>query len=167
MGRGLRIRSASGQIFGMVGIDFSTVASVRVLVGCSGFCLVSLLSRLNKARGLDSAKDGTGHWWVQRITAVVLIPLGLWFAISLLGLPNGDYSAVRSWLAEPLNSILMILLIVSVLHHSQLGIQVVVEDYVHNEQVKVLVLALSNVWHIALAVAATYSLILVLLGSAS
>ena len=128
---------------------------------------MSLLSRLNKARGLDSAKDGTGHWWVQRITAVVLIPLGLWFAISLLRLPNGDYSAVRSWLAEPLNSILMILLIVSVLHHSQLGIQVVVEDYVHNEQVKVLVLALSNVWHIALAVAATYSLILVLLGSAS
>ena len=128
---------------------------------------MSLLSRLNKARGLDSAKDGTGHWWVQRITAVVLIPLGLWFAISLLRLPNGDYSAVRSWLAEPLNSILMILLIVSVLHHSQLGIQVVVEDYVHNEQVKVLVLALSKVWHIALAVAATYSLILVLLGSVS
>lgn len=128
---------------------------------------MSLLSRLNKARGLDSAKDGTGHWWVQRTTAVVLIPLGLWFAISLLRLPNGDYSAVRSWLAEPLNSILMILLIVSVLHHSQLGIQVVVEDYVHNEQVKVLVLALSKVWHIALAVAATYSLILVLLGSVS
>ena len=149
----------------MARTDFSTVAGVRVLVGCSGCCLVSLLSWLNKASGLDSAKDGTGHWWAQRITAVVLIPLGLWFAISLLRLPNGDYSAVRSWLAEPLNSILMILLIVSVLHHSQLGIQVVVEDYVHNEQVKVLVLALSKVWHIALAVAATCSLILVLLGS--
>ena len=97
----------------------------------------------------------------------MLIPLGLWFAISLLGLPNGDYSAVRSWLAKPLNSILMILLIASVLHHSQLGIQVVVEDYVHDDRVKVLVLSLSKILHIALAVAATYSIISVLLGSAS
>ena len=151
----------------MVRTDFSAVAGDRILVGCSGYCLVSLLSWLNKASGLDSAKDGTGHWWAQRITAVVLVPLGLWFAISLLGMPNADYSAVRFWLAEPLNSILMILLIVSVLHHSQLGIQVVVEDYVHNDQVKVLVLTLSKVLHIALAVGATCSLILVLLGSAS
>ena len=82
-------------------------------------------------------------------------------------MPGADYNAVRSWLAQPLNSILMILLIVSVLHHSQLGIQVVVEDYVHNQSLKVLTLTLSRFLHIALAVAAIYALILISLGSAS
>jgi succinate dehydrogenase / fumarate reductase membrane anchor subunit len=151
----------------MVRADFRAAADDRILVGCSGCYLVSLRSSLIKVSGLGSAKDGTGHWWAQRITAVALIPLGLWFAISVLGMPGADYNAVRSWLAQPLNSILMILLIVSVLHHSQLGIQVVVEDYVHNQSLKVLTLTLSRFLHIALAVAAIYALILISLGSAS
>ena len=128
---------------------------------------MSLRSPLSKVLGLGSAKDGTGHWWAQRITAVALIPLGLWFAISVLGMPLADYSAVRSWLAQPLNSILMILLIVSVLHHSQLGIQVVVEDYVHDDWLKILTVTLSRFLHIALAVAAIYALISISSGSAS
>ncbi len=117
--------------------------------------------------GLGSAKHGTGHWWAQRVTAAALIPLGLWFAISLLGLPVADYSAVRSWLAQPLNSTLMILLIVSVLHHSQLGVQVVVEDYVHDDSLKFMTLTVSRLLHLALAVAAIYALISIALGSAT
>ena len=117
--------------------------------------------------GLGSAEHGTGHWWAQRITATVLIPLGLWFAISVLGLPVADYGAVQSWLAQPLNSSLMALLVVSVLHHSQLGIQVVVEDYVHDDSLKTMALIFSRVLHFALAVVAIYSLLSISLGSAA
>jgi len=128
---------------------------------------VNLRSSLCMVLGLGSAKHGTGHWWAQRVTAASLIPLGLWFAISLLGLPVADYSAVRSWLAQPLNSTLMILLIVSVLHHSQLGVQVVVEDYVHDDSLKFMTLTVSRLLHVALAVAAIYALISIALGSAT
>ena len=128
---------------------------------------MNLRSSLRMALGLGSAQHGTGHWWAQRITAASLIPLGLWFSISVLGLPIADYSAVRSWLAQPLNSILMILLVVSVLHHSQLGIQVVVEDYVHDDSLKFMTVIVSRFLHIALAVAAIYALISIFYGSAT
>jgi succinate dehydrogenase / fumarate reductase membrane anchor subunit len=117
--------------------------------------------------GLGSAEHGTGHWWAQRITAAALIPLGLWFAISVLGLPVADYGAVRSWLAQPLNSSLMVLLAVSVLHHSQLGIQVVVEDYVHDDSLKAVTLSFSRFLHIVLAVAAIYALLSISFGFAT
>lgn len=125
---------------------------------------MSLRSPLGKVLGLGSAKDGTGHWWAQRLTAVALIPLGFWFAVAVLGLPVEDYQAVRAWLAQPLNSILMILLLVSVLYHSQLGVQVVVEDYVHGDWSKVLTLTLSKFLHLALAVAAIYSILILPVG---
>ncbi len=117
--------------------------------------------------GLGTAENGTGHWWAQRITAAALIPLGLWFAISVLSLPVADYGAVRSWLVQPLNSSLMVLLVVSVLHHSQLGIQVVVEDYVHHDSLKAMTLTFSRLLHFALAVAAIYALLSISLGSAT
>jgi len=84
---------------------------------------------LARARGLGSAKDGVGHWWVQRLTAIALIPLVVWFAVSLVMLSGADYAIVRAWIGSPLVMVLLILTIGVGLHHGQLGMQVVLEDY--------------------------------------
>ena len=86
-------------------------------------------SPLSRARGLGSAKDGLHHWWIQRLTAIALIPLVVWFAISLVMLSGADYAVVRAWLGSPLVMVLMILTIAVGLYHGQLGLQVVWEDY--------------------------------------
>ena len=88
---------------------------------------------LARARGLGSAKDGVHHWWVQRLTAVALIPLVVWFAISLVMLSGADYTVVRAWIGSPLVMMLLVLTIAVGLHHGQLGMQVVIEDYVGND----------------------------------
>ncbi|MFD2262028.1 succinate dehydrogenase, hydrophobic membrane anchor protein [Lacibacterium aquatile] len=92
---------------------------------------------LGRVRGLGSAKEGVEHWWMQRVTAVALVPLLLWFVISVIGLVGAPYEAVVSWMGHPVSGLLLILLIVAVFHHAQLGIQVVLEDYVHNEGAKI------------------------------
>lgn len=97
---------------------------------------MDLRTPLNRARGLGSAKDGLHHWWAQRLTAVALIPLVVWFAISLVMLSGADYAVVRAWIGSPIVMVLLILTIVIGLHHGQLGMQVVIEDYVHGEGVK-------------------------------
>jgi succinate dehydrogenase / fumarate reductase membrane anchor subunit len=86
-------------------------------------------SPLNRARGLGSAKGGVHHWWMQRITAIALIPLVVWFAISLVMLSGADYAVARAWIGSPLVMILLILTITVGLYHGQLGLQVVWEDY--------------------------------------
>jgi succinate dehydrogenase / fumarate reductase membrane anchor subunit len=88
---------------------------------------------LARARGLGSAKDGLHHWWIQRLTAIALIPLVVWFAISLIMLSGADYTVVRAWIGSPLVMMLLILTIGVGLHHGQLGVQVVIEDYVGND----------------------------------
>jgi len=88
---------------------------------------------LARARGLGSAKDGVGHWWAQRLTAIALIPLVVWFAISLIMLSGADYTVVRAWIGSPLVMMLLVLTIAVGLHHGQLGMQVVIEDYVGND----------------------------------
>jgi succinate dehydrogenase / fumarate reductase membrane anchor subunit len=88
---------------------------------------------LARVRGLGSAKDGVGHWWAQRLTAIALIPLVVWFAISLVMLSGADYTVVRAWIGSPLVMMLLILTIGVGLHHGQLGLQVVIEDYVGND----------------------------------
>jgi succinate dehydrogenase membrane anchor subunit len=84
---------------------------------------------LARARGLGSAKDGVGHWWMQRLTAIALIPLVVWFAVSLVMLSGADYATARAWIGSPLVMVLLILVIGIGLHHGQLGLQVVLEDY--------------------------------------
>lgn len=91
---------------------------------------------LSRARGLGSAKDGLHHWWAQRLTAVALIPLVTWFAVSLIMMTGADHAVVRAWIGSPVVMVLLILTIVMGLHHGQLGIQVVIEDYVHHDGVK-------------------------------
>ena len=101
-----------------------------------------LRTPLSRARGLGSAKQGVHHWWAQRITAVALIPLVAWFAISLIMMSGADYAVVRAWIASPVVMVLLTLTIVIGLHHGQLGMQEVVEDYVHSEGMKLALIVL-------------------------
>lgn len=89
-------------------------------------------STLARAMGLGSAKEGVGHWWSQRISAVALIPLTLWFVASIIAHTGSEYATFIAWLRTPLVSILMILLLIAIFYHTALGLQVVIEDYVHS-----------------------------------
>ncbi len=93
-------------------------------------------SSLSRARGLGSAKEGVSHWWAQRLTALALIPLALWFVGSVIGLVGAGQPAVVAWASSPLAAVLLVALILATFHHTQLGLQVVIEDYVHNEVAK-------------------------------
>ncbi len=95
-----------------------------------------LRSTLGRVRGLGSAKTGTGHFWVQRLTALALVPLCLWFAVAVIGLAGADYATAKAWLARPLDATLMLLAVLAGLWHAVLGVQVVVEDYVHGAAAK-------------------------------
>ena len=98
---------------------------------------MSFRSPLGRARGLGSAREGAGHWWAQRLTAVALVPLCLWFVVGLVRLIGAEHALVADWIGSPLTSGLLVVLIVAVFHHSQLGLQVVIEDYVHHEGLKI------------------------------
>jgi succinate dehydrogenase / fumarate reductase membrane anchor subunit len=105
-----------------------------------------LRSPLSRARGLGSARAGSKHWWAQRLTAVALVPLTLWFIWSMLRLTDASQGDVADWLASPVRLALMLALIVATFHHLQLGMQVVIEDYVHQDGVKLgLVLAVKGI----------------------
>jgi len=127
---------------------------------------MSLESPLGKFLGHGAVGHGTGDWWAQKLTAVALIPLTIWFVFALLSIDSFDYASVRLWIGAPLNAILLILFTLSALYHSDLGLQVVVEDYVHGAT-KVPTLVVLKLIHIALAVAVVYSIIIISLGSAS
>ena len=101
-----------------------------------------LRTPLSRARGLGSAKEGVHHFWAQRITAVALIPLVVWFAISLIMMSGADHAVVRAWIGSPVVMVLLTLTIVIGLHHAQLGMQVVIEDYVHNDGMKLALIVL-------------------------
>jgi len=94
---------------------------------------MSYRTPLARARGRGSAKEGVAHWWAQRLTAIALIPLSLWLAGSLLALVGADHATVTAWIGRPFNAVALLLLIVATFHHAQLGVQVVIEDYIHHE----------------------------------
>ena len=89
-------------------------------------------SPLGKALGLGSAKNGVDHWWAQRVTAIALVPLTVWFAASLMAHVGDDYGTFIAWLRMPIATILMALLLIALFYHTALGLQVVIEDYVHS-----------------------------------
>jgi succinate dehydrogenase / fumarate reductase membrane anchor subunit len=126
---------------------------------------MSLMTPLNRVLGLGTAKGAAEHWWLQRVTAVALLPLGLWFAYELMTLPGFDYASVVAWVREPATSILLILLVVAVGYHSALGIQVVVEDYVPAKGLRAATLLLSTLAHAGLTIAAVFSVLKVAFGS--
>lgn len=95
---------------------------------------------LANVRGLGSAKEGTHHFWVQRVTAVALVPLGLWFLVGLITVTSSDYTAAAEWLRSPISTVLCIALIVATFYHAYLGMQVVLEDYIHTKGLKLVAL---------------------------
>jgi succinate dehydrogenase / fumarate reductase membrane anchor subunit len=126
---------------------------------------MSLRSPLGRVLGLGSAKEGTGHWWSQRVSAVALIPLTLWFTISLLALPALDYATVRTWLSFPLSGFLAVLLIAVLAYHAYLGTDVVVEDYVHSTGAKLFLLLLLRFSYVLVGGAGIFAVLRVAFGS--
>ena len=125
---------------------------------------MSLRSPLGRVLGSGSAKDGTGHWWAQRVSAAALLILGIWFLLALLALPDLEYGNVTAWIGRPFNSVMLILLVSTLAYHSSLGVQVVIEDYVHGPFIKVVSLILSKFVHFFLAAAALVAVLRITLG---
>ncbi len=105
---------------------------------------MSLRSPMSKVLGLGAAKEGAGHWWSQRVSAVGLVLLAPWFLFSLISLGDLGYANVTSWIAAPFNTVLLSLLVLTVTYHAQLGLQVVVEDYVPHKGTRMLVMLVIN-----------------------
>ncbi len=120
---------------------------------------------LARVRFLGSAKDGTAHWWMQRLTALALVPLVLWFVVSMVMLTGASHAAFVGWLARPVPAVLMLLLVVATFHHAQLGLQVVIEDYVAQPALRLILLVLAKFAAIALGVAAAFAVIKIALGA--
>lgn len=98
---------------------------------------MEMRSSLGRVRGLGSTKTGAQHWWAQRISAVALIPLSLWFVFSVVALNGAGYDTFKAWISEHGNAVLMMSFVVALFYHAKLGLEVVVEDYVHAETAKV------------------------------
>ncbi|MFL2771813.1 MAG: succinate dehydrogenase, hydrophobic membrane anchor protein [Rhodospirillaceae bacterium] len=105
---------------------------------------MALSSALRKARGLGSAKEGAHHWWLQRLTAIALIPLTLWLVVSLIGLAGTGYEEFLFWFGKPVNATLMILLLGIGFHHAQIGMLVVFEDYVSGHAARTTLIILTK-----------------------
>ena len=114
---------------------------------------------LGRVRGLGSAKEGARHWWAQRLTAIALIPLTIWFAFSIANLADANYSVAAEWLASPFVAIFMIIFVVAMLYHALLGVQVVVEDYINHEGWKFTILIGSKFLFVILGVTAAFSIL--------
>lgn len=127
---------------------------------------MSLRSPLGRARGLGSAKSGTQHWWAQRLTALALVPLTIWFVIAMLTAVGGDHASAVAFIGNPVTAVLLILLIVATFHHAQLGLQVVIEDYVHTKSAEIAVLLLVKGAAIVLALAAIFAVLSIAFGGA-
>ena len=119
---------------------------------------------LKKAKGLGSAHHGTEHWMMQKITAVAQVPLITWLIWSIIGLQGASYTEFSAWLAQPINATLMITLVCSVMLHAKLGAQVVVEDYLKNEPLKMIKLIGQKILFFAMSVAIIFSILKITFG---
>lgn len=126
---------------------------------------MSLRTPLGRVLGHGAAKEGVHHWWVQRLTAVALIPLSVWFVVAIMSLPSLDYATVHAWVAQSWTSLLLILFIAIATWHSKLGAQVVIEDYVRGG-LKTLSLIVSTFAHTLVAAAAIFAVLKVAFGTA-
>lgn len=128
---------------------------------------MGLRTPLGRVLGHGAAHAGTEHWWAQRLSAVALLLLGIWFLISMLLLPGFSFETVHEWLAQPWNAVLVMLLAATMAWHSSLGVQVVIEDYVHQPFIRLVSLILSKFAHVLLAAFALLAVVLIALGNGS
>ncbi len=97
---------------------------------------MNLRHPLARVKGLGASGEGSHHWWLQRVTAIALVPLSLWFVFSIVGHIGDDHAAALAWVGQPGVALMLMLFLGFMLYHAQLGVQVVLEDYVHSEPVK-------------------------------
>jgi succinate dehydrogenase / fumarate reductase membrane anchor subunit len=121
-------------------------------------------SPLGRVAGLGSAKEGVEHWWMQRLTSIGLIPLALWFVASVIGMLGADHRAFVAWMSSPVVATLMVLMIGATFYHAQLGVQVVIEDYVHGEGARLAAIIITKLAALALAVAGILAVLMVAIG---
>jgi succinate dehydrogenase / fumarate reductase membrane anchor subunit len=120
---------------------------------------VSLETPLHKVEGLGSAHSGVTHFWRQRVTAAALVPLSLWFAVSILGLVGAHEAATLAFLSRPLNAILMAAFVVIAVYHMALGLQVVIDDYIYANWQKLSAMLLMRAFALAVVAAALFALL--------
>jgi succinate dehydrogenase / fumarate reductase membrane anchor subunit len=125
---------------------------------------MTLRSPLSRVLGSGSAKEGTDHWWMQRVTAVALLILGPWFLFSFAGLDNYSQADIAAWVAAPANAVMLLLASITLAWHSMLGIQIIIEDYIHGPGLKVVSLILNKFAHVFLSVAAVLAILKMALG---
>jgi len=125
---------------------------------------MSLRSPLGRVLGMGAAHDGVRHWWLQRLTSIALVPLTVWFVVSILALPSLGYTTLVAWMSQSSTALLLILLVLTAAWHSQLGVRVVVEDYVHGTGARTLTLVLIGFAHVLLAAAGVFAILKVAFG---
>ena len=126
---------------------------------------MSLRILLGQVLSCDSTKGATAHFWAQRLSGIGILIVGLWFIFSILNISGFEYADVLAFIATPLNGVMLFLLVAVMAYHSNLGIQVIVEDYVHDHGLRLTTLILSRFAHTFLAVAAVYAIIKIGLGA--
>lgn len=126
---------------------------------------MSMRSELGKVRGLGSAKSGTHHWWMQRVTAIGMALLGAWLVASLARGVAADHATVTAWLGHPVVAVLLILFCLTLFYHARLGLQVIIEDYLHRDGPKIAALVAVTFGCIAGAVAAVFSIVKIAFGA--
>ena len=119
----------------------------------------SLRTPLGRVRGMGSARSGTHHWWTMRVTSLALLPLTLWFVVSMIRLADASYLDTLLWIAAPVNAVLMLVLIGLTFHHMAAGLQVIIEDYVRHEFRRMAVILLVKAVSLLLAIVAGFSVL--------
>ena len=125
---------------------------------------MSLRTPLSKAKGLGSAKDGTQHWWAQRVTAIALIPLTVWFAFKVALLSTSSYATVLASISSPWSAALIISLIIAAFYHAALGMQVIYEDYVSGKAIRIIAIMGTNLLLFLLGTSATIAVVRIAIG---
>ena len=116
-------------------------------------------SPLGRAIGLGSAKEGVAHWWRQRVSALALVPLTLWFVIAVIGLIGADHTAFVAWVRSPMPAVFLVLLLVATFYHTALGLQVVIEDYIHGEVARLAALLIMRLLCVLFAVRGIFAVL--------
>lgn len=125
---------------------------------------MSLQTPLHRVEGLGSAKAGTAEFWRQRLTAVALVPLSIWFVWSALALVGGNQENALAFFADPVNAILMLLFLMAALYHMSIGVQIVIEDYIHQPGIKIVLIILNRFFALAVGVATAFALLKIAFG---
>ncbi len=119
----------------------------------------SLRTPLSNVKGLGSAKEGTHHFWVQRLTALALVPLVLWMCFSIAALPSSDYATIRAWVGNSFNAVLLVLTLIAAFYHAKLGLQMIIEDYISSHATRTAGIILSTFVCILLACLGVFSVL--------